>query len=85
MHTVDLLDRALAAAQQLGFKVRQEWIGGFGGGGCQIKNQKWIFVDIALSPADQLRQVAEALRGDPGLPELQLASELRHVVQRKAA
>jgi hypothetical protein len=62
MHTVDLLEQALGAAEKLGYRIRQEWLGGSGGGGCEIKGQKWIFVDLALDPLDQLEQVAEVLR-----------------------
>src|SRR5690348_4441935 len=34
MHTADLLDHALRAAEQLGYKIRQEWLSGSGGGDC---------------------------------------------------
>jgi hypothetical protein len=75
MHTVDLLERALAAARELGYRVRQEWLGATGGA-CEIKGQKWLFLDLALSPYDQLQVVAEGLRGDPRLARLALCPEL---------
>ena len=85
MHTVDLLATALAAAQRLGFRVRQEWLGGMGGV-CELRGQKWLFLDEALSPAEQLEVVLEALRGDPALGRLPLESELARLVEpRKAA
>jgi hypothetical protein len=61
MHTVDLLDQAVGAAKQRGYKVREEWLGG-AGGACEIQGQKWLFLDLALSPDEQLEQVLEALR-----------------------
>lgn len=76
MHTVDLLDAALAAAAQLGYGVRQEWLGGNGGGGCEIKGRKWIFLDLALSTAEQLDQVLDVLRRDPDIVKLPLTTDL---------
>lgn len=86
MHTVDLLEQALQTAQRLGYKLRQEWLGGSGGGGCEIKGQKWMFLDLALSPSEQLEQVAEALMREPGIARLDLSPPLRKLLRlRKAA
>ena len=85
MHTVDLLEQALDAAKTLGYRLRQEWLGGAGGGGCEIKGQKWIFLDLALSPADQLSQVAEALRADPRVAELNIHPALRSSLSLRRA
>ncbi len=86
MHTVELLEQALRAAALLGYEVRQEWLGGSGGGSCEIKGQKWIFLDLALSLPDQLDQVAETQRGEPGAACLPLTPALsRRVISRKAA
>jgi hypothetical protein len=80
MHTADLLDHALRAAEQLGYKVRQEWLSGGGGGDCEIKGQKWLFIDLSLSLADQLHVVVEALRREPKAASLPLAPSLRKLV-----
>ena len=85
MHTVDLLARALIAAQQLGFRVRHEWLGGMGGA-CELRGQKWLFLDEALSPAEQLEVVLDALRGEASLASLPLDPSLARLVDvRKAA
>ena len=76
MHTVELLEHALDAAQRLGYRIRQEWLGGNGGGGCEIQGQRWLFLDVGQGPLDQLEQTAEALRGEPGLARLDLPLEL---------
>ncbi|MFV2068476.1 MAG: hypothetical protein ACC645_16015 [Pirellulales bacterium] len=77
MHTVELLESAIGVAQRLGYRVRLEWLDGSGGGGCLLKGQKWIFLDLAQSPNEQFDQVIEAMRTDPGLAGIELPSDLR--------
>lgn len=63
MHTVDRLEQTLKLAEQLGYTIRQEWLGGRGGGPCEIRGQKVLFIDLALSPLEQLEQAKLALGG----------------------
>jgi hypothetical protein len=63
MHAAQRLDAALALAKRLGYQIRFECLQGQLGGGCEIRGQKWLFVDLTLSPAEQLEQVIETLRG----------------------
>jgi hypothetical protein len=81
MHTVDLLDHALDVARQLGYRIRHEWLSGSGGGGCLIKGEKWLFLDLALTPLEQLALVADAVRGDPGLAQIEMASTLQSYLE----
>jgi hypothetical protein len=67
MHTVEALEAALALARQIGYRVREEWLDGRGGGACEIHRQKWVFLDLALSADEQLDQVLDALRADPAI------------------
>jgi hypothetical protein len=76
MHTVDALEAALALAKQAGYLVREEWLGGAGGGGCEIHGCKWIFLDLALGPEEQLDQVLDTLRHDPALSGVALPEPL---------
>ena len=85
MHTADLLDHALRAAEGLGYKIRQEWLGGSGGGDCEIQGQKWIFIDLALSPPDQLQLVVEVLRREPRATTLDLTPALKRLIPEKKA
>ncbi|MBN2474363.1 MAG: hypothetical protein JXB62_07130 [Pirellulales bacterium] len=86
MHTVELLQQALELAGRLGYVVRQEWLGGCGGGGCELRGRKTVFLDLALSPIDQLDQVLDALRGDPDVRNLPMPHELREILKlRKSA
>lgn len=81
MHTVELLDQAITAAKLLGVKFREDWLGGTGGGVCEIKGQRWVFLDLAQGPAEHLAVVIEAIRGDVGLLELDLPPQLASMVQ----
>ena len=86
MHTVELLNEALKLAVQIGYQVRQEWLGGSGGGGCEIKGRRWIFLDLALSPADQLESVLQTLRRHPEVATLTMPPQLRGMLRiRKSA
>ena len=82
MHTVELREQALALAQQLGYRIREEWIGGSGGGQCEFAGCRWIFVDLALNAEEQLEQVAEALRSDPAIHAVPLRAPLRKLLAR---
>ena len=86
MHTVELLEHALAAARQLGYGIRHEWLGGNGGGACLLKGEKWIFLDLAQTPLEQLEQVTAAIRGETGLDRDDVQSALRpYLPVRKSA
>jgi hypothetical protein len=86
MHTVELLEEALALATQLGYATRHEWLGGAGGGACEFAGRKWVFVDLALNATEQLEQVAEALRNDPAIHTIRLNPPLKKLLRiHKAA
>ena len=70
MHTIELLEKTMALAERLGYTVRQEWLGGAGGGACEFGGRKFVFVDLSLTVVEQLEQVASAIRHDPSLPHL---------------
>jgi hypothetical protein len=52
----------LEEAQQRGYSVRCEWLGGAGGGACELRGRPWLFVDLALDPVEQLAIVESALQ-----------------------
>lgn len=80
MHTVELLEEALKAAKELGYQVRQEWLGGAGGGGCEIKGRRHLFIDLALSVPDQLQLALDVLERDCAAERVQLGDALRRVL-----
>ena len=61
MSTVEQLEQTLALAATLGYHVRQEWLGGTAGGACEFGGRRVLFIDLALSPAEQLEQARTAL------------------------
>lgn len=86
MHTVELLEEAIALAKRIGYQVRAEWLGGSGGGDCEIKGRKWIFLDLAVGPLEQLEQVLETLRREPQALVLPMPYQLRELLAvRKSA
>ncbi len=85
MHTIELMEQAMSAAEALGYGLRQEYLGGVGGGGCEIAGKKWLFIDLALTSPEQLAQLLDALRADPGIHELDLPSPLAQAVGTRQA
>jgi|RhiMethySRZTD1v2_1073278.scaffolds.fasta_scaffold1094832_2 hypothetical protein len=86
MHTVELLERAIAEAQQRGFVVRQDWLSGSTAGACELKGRRWLLIDLALSPREQLDLVLEALRQFPRESPSASAPQLHSLLpSRKAA
>ncbi len=80
MRTVELLEAAMKAARQAGYKIRMEWLGDTSGGVCTIRGQKWLFVDPAQSPSEQLEQVIAGLQDDAKVLNLQLPVELQELL-----
>lgn len=88
MHTVELLDEAMALARKLGYDVRLEAVEGHAGS-CVVAGRKLLFVDLAASPAERLETVLEALGDELGAsaqPDAWTTSPtLRKLVGRRAA
>jgi len=86
MHTVGLLEQAVEVARRLGYVIRQEWLGGVGGGACELKGRRLLFLDLALDPREQLEQVIDALRRDPRITSLPIPRALHDLLTvRKSA
>ncbi|MEA1950967.1 MAG: hypothetical protein U9N87_06250 [Planctomycetota bacterium] len=77
MHVVDALEDSLRLAKQIGYRIRQEWLGGSGGGGCEIRGQKCLFLDLSLGPDEQLDQVLDTLKHDLALADVEVPPNLR--------
>lgn len=86
MHTVELLEEAIELAERAGFKVRSEWLAGRGTGWCELKGQKWLFLDLSETPREQLERVTQCLQAQPQVTGASMSAPLRHAFDlRKAA
>ncbi len=86
MHTVEMLESALDLAGKLGYRVRQDWLGGALGGACEVRGQKWLLLDCDSSPAEQLDLVLRALQQEPNLVQFDIPAPLaRQFSLRQAA
>lgn len=86
MRTVELLEQALRAIRKLGYQIREECVGGNGGGSCVVRGQKWFFMDPSLDPNEQFELACEALLADPAIHHAVLDEPLRDFLQiRKSA
>jgi hypothetical protein len=77
MHTFELLHQATEIARTMGYEIREEWLGGAGGGSCEFGGKKWIFLDIAHNPLEQLEEVADVICQDPAIQLIELPAPLR--------
>lgn len=80
MHSVEQLDQLIRLARELGYTVRQEWLGGNGGGACELHGQKHLFIDLANSASEQLDAVADVLSQDERLTTVPITEDLRDVL-----
>ena len=85
MRTLELLDYLTELARRLGYEIREEWLDGQGGGACQIKGQKILFVDQSLPPSERVDQVARSLRDCDQLATIYILPEARALLVEKAA
>ena len=76
MYKAECLEVALRVAKQAGYEIRHEWLGGSGGGGCELKGKRLLFVDLALGPDEQLDQVLASLRRDGAVPDIEVPAPL---------
>ncbi len=85
MHTVDLLARALRAAQRLGYRLRQECLDATASGACEINGQKWLFLDLTDSPLEQLHIVLEVLAAERARAQVELDPQLCGLLDARSA
>lgn len=84
MRTLELLDYLLDLARRLGYEIREEWLDGQGGGACELKGQRVLFVDQSLPPAERLEHVAAALGGCRELETVYVLPEVRELLDAAA-
>ena len=76
MHTVEILEKAIDVARRLGYQVRQDFLHGAGGGHCLVKGRKMVLLDLAQTYDEQLSDIADALRDESRLIDMDIAADL---------
>ena len=88
MHAAKMLSLATEAARAAGYEIREELLDGAGGGHCVIRGKKCLLLDMTQSHRDQLSDVLDALRAEPGLELARLhplvAAKLQEPLQKAA-
>ena len=85
MHTIELLEQAIQVADHLGYQVRQEWLGGCGGGACEVAGRRLIFLDSSLTVTEQLEQIVTALTHDPSIHTTEVTPQLSRLLGLRRA
>jgi len=71
-----LLREALRILEACGYTIRQECLEGTPGGACALKGRKLLFLDVRLSPQEQLEVVLKALAEEPKISEVGISPSL---------
>lgn len=82
MDATTQLDTIVRLFEQLGVEVRQERLGGNGGGLCRIRGRRVVFVDLDADAATRLDRCVEALAAVPKAAEVYISPELRERMDR---
>lgn len=76
------LDTIVRLFEQLGVEVRQERLGGSGGGLCRIRGRRVVFVDLDADAATRLDHCVAALATVPEAAAVYISPELREWVDK---
>jgi len=85
MHTVELYDAMKSFAETLGYQVREENLGGIGGGPCEVAGRKCLFVDITLSSIERLDEVVRGIASDPMIHTANPPREIQELLELRRA
>ncbi len=85
MQTVKLTEEAIHTLESMGYGIRHEYMGGIGGGGCEIGGKKWVFLDLALNAEEQLAQLLDALRRDQATYSMSMSPQLESALSMRRA
>lgn len=62
VNSVQLLQEAIDLAKGAGYRLREERLDCGAGDVCEVRGERWIFLDVEATPQEQLEIVLEALR-----------------------
>jgi hypothetical protein len=76
-----LLEELLAFLEQSGVNIRNEPLGGSGGGLCTVKGQKIFFVDTQAAAADVAALCAQAVLTVADIESVYIKPEVRQFIE----
>jgi len=79
-----LLEELLALLEQSGVNIRNEPLGGSGGGLCTVKGQKIFFVDTQAAAADVAALCAQAVLTVADIESVYIKPEVRQFIEDRA-
>jgi hypothetical protein len=85
MHAAQLLAEATELARRLDYHIREEYLDGAGGGHCFFAGKKWLLLDVTQSSEEQLSDVIDALRIEPGASRLPITPSLARLLKLSKA
>lgn len=85
MSIIQQIDQLVDIAEQLGYRIRYDYFGGTGGGVCEFSGNKWLFLDLALSSAEQLDLLKITLANEPLLATVNVDKEIKRELSQRAA
>jgi len=77
MTNIEIIREATTTLKSAGYRIRQDWFGGEGGGRCVVRGQKQIFLDLAQTPQDQLEMLLATIREDEDIDPASLSPALQ--------
>lgn len=81
MNEQRILEELLALLEAKGVKIRNEPLGGSGGGLCTVKGQQILFVDTQASSADSAAICADAVSKSLDIERLYIRPEVRQFIE----
>lgn len=80
LSSLKLLKEALGLLEACGYTIRQECLEGTLGGACAVKGRKLFFLDVRLSPQEQLEVVLKALAEERKISDLGISPGLAEML-----
>ena len=85
MEIANRLEALLTLAEEIGIDVRAEPMGGEGGGMCQLRGSRILFVDTSADVSTRYDRTLVALAGLEELDQRYLLPELRRDIDHQRA
>lgn len=80
MNNQQILEELLALLEENNVSVRAEYMGGNGGGLCNVKGKKIFFVDTQASTAESAARCADAILDTIDIEEIFLKPQIRQFI-----